>query len=227
MNNRRSYKVRSPEVWALIRDQYLAGDSAVVLARRFDVTIANIQRKAGREGWTKRAYATARAAQDTEPPVEAGVAPPSRAQAGGDAFVVAMIEAEAALRAGRGAEAMKLMQAAEHYVELRRRLEAEAQARSSGSPEDERAQLAELRDLILEEAKTMAKVLLTHGIGPAILSRKIFAWRFQNLGPEIAAADFRRGVEGKWADRYWNSDGTLKDEDPRGWTEDELRDIRV
>jgi hypothetical protein len=227
MNNRRSYKVRSPEVWALIRDQYLAGDSAVVLAKRFDVTIANIQRKAGREGWTKRAYAAARAAQDTEPPVEAGVAPPSAAPASNDAFAVAMIEAEAALRAGRGAEAMKLMQAAEHYVELRRRLEADALARSSGSPQDERAKLAELRDLILEEAKKMAEGLLTHGIGPAILSRKIFAWRARRLGPVVAAADFQRGVEGGWGGRYWNPDGTLKDTDPQGWTEDELRGLRI
>jgi hypothetical protein len=225
MNNRPSYKVRSPEVWTVIRDAYLAGDSAVVLAKRFDVTIANIQRKAGREGWTKRAYAAARAAEGAGPPPEEGTTPRSATTADNQAFGLAMIEAEAALRAGRGADAMRLMQAAEHYLELRHRLadqareRAEAEAATDSRPE-------ELWKAILDRAVKIAEAMLTNGSGPALLARKVYAWRASNLGPEVAAADFRRGAEGNWGGRYWNPDGSLKDADLEEWTDWELKEIR-
>lgn len=51
---RRPYKIRGPETWALIRESYLAGAPAKVLAARYDVTEWAIWRRAWREGWTKQ-----------------------------------------------------------------------------------------------------------------------------------------------------------------------------
>lgn len=51
---RRAYKIRGPETWALIRESYLAGASARELARRYDVTEWAIWRRAWKKGWTKQ-----------------------------------------------------------------------------------------------------------------------------------------------------------------------------
>lgn len=48
------YKIRSARVWALIRARYLAGETAPRLAEIFDVTEANLRKKAWKEGWCKR-----------------------------------------------------------------------------------------------------------------------------------------------------------------------------
>lgn len=50
---RKQYKRRGPETWAVIRESYLAGASARVLAERYDVTDWAIWRRAWKEGWTK------------------------------------------------------------------------------------------------------------------------------------------------------------------------------
>jgi len=51
---RRPYKIRGPEIWALVRESYLAGASARQLAARYDVTEWAIRRRAWREEWNKR-----------------------------------------------------------------------------------------------------------------------------------------------------------------------------
>jgi hypothetical protein len=56
---RNDYKIRSQRAWTLIRERYLAGQSAPRLAEVFDTTEAAIRARAGREGWTKRAMAEA------------------------------------------------------------------------------------------------------------------------------------------------------------------------
>ena len=66
---RRNYKIRCRRTWTLIRERYLAGESAPRLAAVFDVTEAAIRARAGRQGWTKRALAEAMA------PVPANVGP--------------------------------------------------------------------------------------------------------------------------------------------------------
>ena len=47
------YKIRGPQTWARIRESYLNGAPAGVLAQRFDVTVAAIRMRAKREGWRK------------------------------------------------------------------------------------------------------------------------------------------------------------------------------
>lgn len=56
---RNDQKIRSDRTWTLIRERYLAGQSAPRLAGVFDVTEAAIRRRAGRQGWTKRSLADA------------------------------------------------------------------------------------------------------------------------------------------------------------------------
>ena len=56
---RNDYKFRSERTWTLIRERYLAGQSAPRLAEVFDVTEFAIRARAGRQGWTKRAMAEA------------------------------------------------------------------------------------------------------------------------------------------------------------------------
>jgi hypothetical protein len=80
---RTRYKHRSPETWELVRTAYMRGESAPVLARRFDVTVWNIYKKAMEEGWSRRALILAEAeargaaAGAAEPPsIPAFAAPP-------------------------------------------------------------------------------------------------------------------------------------------------------
>src|SRR5690606_39366093 len=51
------YVSASPETWSLIRGAYLSGLSAPTVAARFGVSETAIRKRAGREGWTKRAFA--------------------------------------------------------------------------------------------------------------------------------------------------------------------------
>lgn len=54
---RTRYVTASPETWGLIRGAYLSGMSAPAVAARFGVSETSIRRRAGREGWTKTAFA--------------------------------------------------------------------------------------------------------------------------------------------------------------------------
>lgn len=64
---RTRYVTASPETWSLIRGAYLSGMSAPAVAARFGVSETSIRRRAGREGWTKAAFA-ARATPWVVPP---------------------------------------------------------------------------------------------------------------------------------------------------------------
>jgi hypothetical protein len=119
-------KYRGPEIWARVRKAYLAGESAPSVARRFDVGLGNLRKRASAEGWTR-----SRAALNTD-------LKPERAAAAGAAEVPELPADEApeypvgtrealkraAERAawliaeGRGAEAMVLVRAAEALSNL-------------------------------------------------------------------------------------------------------------
>jgi hypothetical protein len=51
---RSSYKYASPETWELIRTAYMRGESGPSLARRFNVGLWNLYKKAMDEGWSRR-----------------------------------------------------------------------------------------------------------------------------------------------------------------------------
>lgn len=53
MDHHRLRKYRGPETWAQVREAYVAGESAPSVARRFDVGLSNLRRRAMAEGWTR------------------------------------------------------------------------------------------------------------------------------------------------------------------------------
>lgn len=57
MEHYRLRKYRGPETWAQVRKAYVAGESAPSVARRFDVGLANLRRRARVEGWTRNKIA--------------------------------------------------------------------------------------------------------------------------------------------------------------------------
>ncbi len=59
MDHYRQRKYRGPETWARVREAYAAGESGPSVAGRFDVGLANLRKKAMREGWTRNCVALA------------------------------------------------------------------------------------------------------------------------------------------------------------------------
>lgn len=123
-------KYRGPEVWARVRTAYLAGESAPSVARRFDVGLGNLRKRASAEGWT-RSRAALRTDLKPERSAATGIPAATPADAGASSepeaeYPVGTREAlkRAAERAawliaeGRGAEAMVLVRAAEALSNL-------------------------------------------------------------------------------------------------------------
>ena len=54
---RKPYRIRSAETWDLVRTHYLRGESARSLSERYGVSVSNIRRRAGDEGWTRKGHA--------------------------------------------------------------------------------------------------------------------------------------------------------------------------
>lgn len=57
MEHYRLRKYRGPETWAQVRKAYVAGESGPSVARRFDVGLSNLRRRAMEEGWTRKQIA--------------------------------------------------------------------------------------------------------------------------------------------------------------------------
>ncbi len=57
MEHHRLRKYRGPETWARVKAAYIAGESAPSVARRFDVGLSNLRRRAMAEGWTRNRIA--------------------------------------------------------------------------------------------------------------------------------------------------------------------------
>lgn len=123
-------KYRGPETWARVRQAYLAGEPAASVARRFDVSVANLRKKASHEGWTRHAMARhfdikpIRGASDGPPPaigpldlgMTGPVEPDETPAAPVDtraALAQATRQAAALLAQGRAAEALALVRAGE------------------------------------------------------------------------------------------------------------------
>lgn len=143
---RTRYVSASPETWSLIRGAYLSGLSAPTVAARFGVSVTALRKRAAREGWTKRAYAAA-AMPGTGPVRDpAAAAPPQPPEEPPDAAARAEAEllevwrqpprfraadvarkglagAVAALKSGKGLEALRLARAAAEIARLDDRLD--------------------------------------------------------------------------------------------------------
>ena len=144
---RTRYVTASPETWSLIRGAYLSGWSAPAVAARFGVSETAIRRRAGREGWTKAAFAagatpwairrTATEAASVPAPQgrEAGGDEAADGEAAGEAAVLdhwraplrihhddlarkALAGAMSALKAGEALNALRLARAAAEIARL-------------------------------------------------------------------------------------------------------------
>jgi hypothetical protein len=132
MEHHRLRKYRGPETWARVRQAYVAGESAPSVARRFDVGLANLRRRAIKEGWTRKTIAR----QLDLKPIRGGADEPEPALAALNAVLegedVPTVDAHEALaqtvrRAawlltqGRTGEASALLKAASALEKLRYR----------------------------------------------------------------------------------------------------------
>lgn len=223
MEHYRLRKYRGPEVWSRARTAYEEGQTGPDVARRHDVGLANLRKKAREEGWSRkhqaaaaeRAVVEALARPDTPPPEAAPEAPTRPAVA----VAAAVARASAALAAGRAAEAAGLLRAAET---LARVADVDSAATSSPdpatlTPEQDAAREAEAKkdwddmlDLIEAQADALARhILADRPHAPAMHSGFVNAWRAQYLGPEVAAHD-RADMQARSAHKvkfHWHDDG--------------------
>lgn len=217
MEHFRLRKYRSPETWRKVQEAYVAGEPAPSVARRFDVGLANIRKKASREGWTRNRVAasvdteavvsTTDAASLDPPPVDPGTARRS-----------AIERAGALLAAGRAAEATALLKAAEAFGRMTEGDIDPPDRPAPLSPEQDAAREAagkaawdEMNAEIERRAEVLARALLTD-TGSSSSNHAYFAlrWRAEILGPEVAAQDRRHAEAGGWARRYWDEEGRLR-----------------
>lgn len=113
MEHHRLRKYRGPETWARVKAAYVAGESAPSVARRFDVGLSNLRRRALKEGWTRKCVAEA---LDFKPLRGEGLEaldalPEAPAIDPRDAIGKAVRRAAWLVSEGRGAEATALLRA--------------------------------------------------------------------------------------------------------------------
>ena len=124
MEHHRLRKYRGPETWVRVRAAYIAGESAPAVARRFDVGLSNLRRRAMAEGWTRSRIAEQldlkplRGGTDDPPPALAALA--LQGEITEPPYVDPEVAVQRALRRaawllsqGQAAEATALMRAAE------------------------------------------------------------------------------------------------------------------
>lgn len=127
MEHHRLRKYRGPETWARVRAAYVAGEPGPSVARRFDVGLANLRRRAIQEGWTRNRIAMAldlkpvRGGPDDPPPaigaLDLGSDPNARMDPR-KALAQAVRRAAWLISQGQAAEAATLLKAAEALERL-------------------------------------------------------------------------------------------------------------
>ncbi|MBE7219593.1 MAG: hypothetical protein INR64_14065 [Caulobacteraceae bacterium] len=226
-------KYQGPGVWAHVKADYLAGEPGRVVAQRYDVSLSNLRRRAGDEGWTRAAHA--RAADRPPPPCAEAVAPapppasapPAPAELSlEEALQAALVQARRQLAEGQGAQAAATLKAAEALRRLQAEMGAvddpdpdpgpwadgEAPSFASLPPEFKVVGLEGLRAETEAAADRLARALLTADAAmttPALHTPFVLHWRARHLGPEAAALDREAAVRCGWASRAYDADGRL------------------
>jgi hypothetical protein len=214
MEHHRLRKYRGPEVWKRVRQAYEAGESGPSVARRFDVGLANLRKKARENGWSRK-HTAARLDQELEPDRADIAAPPSPPVDPRQAVEEAMQRAGGLLVQGRGGEAQVLVRSAEALARLADRTEptrAVEAAQEEASEEDIAQWMAERDADIIDNATRLAcAMLMDQPMGEAgRYSAFLYHWRARHLGPEATASDFAYAVDGGWAPNYFNAEGRLR-----------------
>lgn len=213
-------KYRGPEVWRRVRAAYEQGQTGPEVARRYDVGLSNLRKKAAREGWSRSHQAAAADRALLDPSATPEAAPASDAPTRPAAAVAAAVaRASSALAGGRAAEAAGLLRAAGSLARLTGDSPDQADPADDGplTPEEDAAREAaakkgwdDLLDLIEAQADALARQILADvPYAPAVHSGFVHAWRAQYLGPEAAASD-HAGMQANAAHRvafHWHDDG--------------------
>lgn len=129
MEHYRLRKYRGPETWAQVRKAYVAGESAPSVARRFDVGLSNLRRRAMAEGWTRARIAERldlrplRGGADDPPPALLALAelesmPETPRITPREAVAKAVRRAAWLISQGQSAEATALLRAADSLNKL-------------------------------------------------------------------------------------------------------------
>lgn len=242
MDHFRLRKYRGPEVWAKVREAYIAGEPGPQVAKRFDVGLANLRKKARLEGWTRTA--TARASDllilATQPDVLGIEADAGREDAAtseppdpATAARMAIERAAALIAAGRAAEASALLKAAETLGRLTAEAAPPAEPEREPTPEEAAAFEARVRAEweayhadVRAEADRLARAML-EGTDPGhihMLHAK--RWRAEVLGPEVGRADYEQAKQFSSSPRSWTKEGELLPadaHDDRNWEQDRPR----
>ena len=217
MEHFRLRKYRGPDTWRRVKEAYVAGESGPSLARRYDVGLHNLRKKASREGWTRSAVA---AELDRELPPEPGRESAAGAQADRgappDPPAVrrrALARADALLAEGRAAEALAQLKAAEALSRLG---EAEAEFnRMEAYEDDAEAVRIKVGRIVEDRALELAQAMLAEGVKPGVRwGGYALHWRAAAFGEAAAEADRRQAEAEGWAHRYWDADGRLRDREP-------------
>lgn len=232
MEHYRLRKYRSAETWARVREAYVAGESGPSVARRFDVGLANLRKKAREEGWDRRSVARV---LERELPPRREAPPSGQSDRWGEAGVEdeapdldpdaaidgVMRRAIAAAGQGRAAEAQGLIRAAEGLKRLTQPAHAPGERPLTPAEWDARAAAEEVektaaRALVVERLSRLAEhmaheLLMQHPSGvPAVYTPFVYAFRARHFGPEIEAADHRHAAAMGWPLDLWDADGRLK-----------------
>jgi hypothetical protein len=210
MSTRPPQKRRGPETWRLIRERYVAGESAPALAVYFDVTQAAIRRRAWKGGWTRKKLTEAAEAHSPLVLTDATLVPtpPSAGVTPEAAIAGATAQAAALLAAGRAADAVTLLKAAEAL----QRLSGATPATPEPEPEPQVVVREPTQLEVFAIAQRLADLMLIDDPdadlhGPT--APFVYRWRAETLGPELAAWDWRRAVEHGTAEGVWDAEGRL------------------
>jgi hypothetical protein len=233
-------RVIHEEIWKLARIDYLMGETAAVVAKRYDIGIDNLRKRQITEGWTRKAMREAGEGPKSEEEVRLEAAARRELEAlsgrgGGErrarprfdlgltwhpapAMSQAAAEAARLIAEGRGKEAQVVIRAAESLGRLtgyrpvpQERYAKDLYGQEAKKLEWYRSFEREVRDL----ASWMAIALLSDS--PADLEQIkpwrrgfVFPWRAEILVPGTAREDFERYGGEPWAADVWHEDGRLR-----------------
>lgn len=223
MEHHRLRKYRGPETWARVRAAYVAGEPGPSVARRFDVGLANLRKRARQEGWDRASLARAhdlkpiRGEPDPQPPAVGPLADDAVADA--DAAPAAPLDfdpvrnpgAAARLALGRAAEDLAHGRTDRALASLRA-LQALDRLIGLAPPPAQVVRLPPRPDEVRREAERLAGLMLLDdpsGV-QSRHARWLYHWRARHLGPEAAAHDYARAVAAGWAASVWDEEGRLR-----------------
>jgi len=207
---RTRYVSASPETWSLIRGAYLSGLSAPTVAARFGVSVTALRKRAAREGWTKRAFAAQATpwmgpardrAAAVPPPPEAPPDAAARAEAelleawrqpprfrAADVARKGLAGAVAALKSGKGLEALRLARAAAEIARLDDRLDY-AEVDVAEQEAESEAWLGQMQFFLRERALSLAAdILAGRELPPEFEAVKVELARLEAMRAETEAA---------------------------------------